>query len=247
LEITAIWGGEADVDLMVIEPRDLLCSSATTRTINGGVWSGSIVENKERYVAQQATSGHYEIMLRKVWGEPTSSVVNVDVVFHRGTPNERRERYTIPVTETLSKPVKISLEAGRRTSPAALVAEERWVIGKNQSPSGRPLAKLRELARIRQGGLNQAGGGAGAFGGNPNNGGDAFFQIGAGVGNGAVAFQPIIQTFPDGTFLTAQAVVSADRRYVRMNMVPAIQLLESDFPRTIPVSGTAGGGFFGGS
>jgi general secretion pathway protein D len=63
------------------------------------------------------------------------------------------------------------------------------------------------------------------------------------IGNGAVAFNPIIQTFPDGTFMTVQAVVSADRRYVRLNIVPVIQTLESDNPRTISVGGTAGGGF----
>ena len=94
-------------------------------------------------------------------------------------------------------------------------------------------------------GKGAAGGGAGAGAGQGGddgggaNGGRAGFS-------GVVAFNPIGQVFPDGTFATVQAVVSADRRYVRMNIVPVIQTLESDSPRTIVVGGTAGGGNIGG-
>jgi len=40
------------------------------------------------------------------------------------------------------------------------------------------------------------------------------------VGDFAVAHQPIITLLPDGTNLNVQAVVSDDRRFVRMNLVP---------------------------
>ena len=37
---------------------------------------------------------------------------------------------------------------------------------------------------------------------------------------GAVGYQPIIITLPEGANLAANAVVSADRRYVRVSAVP---------------------------
>ena len=40
------------------------------------------------------------------------------------------------------------------------------------------------------------------------------------LGRGAVGFQPIITTLPEGTNFFAQAVVSADRRYVRITSLP---------------------------
>jgi hypothetical protein len=36
----------------------------------------------------------------------------------------------------------------------------------------------------------------------------------------AVGFQPVVQQIPDGIFMTVQAVVSADRRYVRLAVSP---------------------------
>ena len=40
------------------------------------------------------------------------------------------------------------------------------------------------------------------------------------VGDFAVAHQPVITILPDGTSLNVQAVVSNDRRFVRMTLVP---------------------------
>ena len=37
---------------------------------------------------------------------------------------------------------------------------------------------------------------------------------------GAVGYQPVITTLPEGTNLVATAVISADRRYVRISAVP---------------------------
>jgi general secretion pathway protein D len=66
------------------------------------------------------------------------------------------------------------------------------------------------------------------------------------LANGAVAFDPIIQSFLDGTTLQVIPVVSADRRYVRVTIIPIISSIESDNPRTIQVGGAAGGGGIGG-
>jgi hypothetical protein len=66
---------------------------------------------------------------------------------------------------------------------------------------------------------------------------------------GAVAFQPIIGTFPDGVMLNVTPVVTADRRYVKFpNMNPVFTTLEGFDNFVVPgaVSGGFGGGFGGG-
>ncbi len=62
---------------------------------------------------------------------------------------------------------------------------------------------------------------------------------------GAVAFQPVISTFPDGVMLNATPVVSADRRYVRFaNLQPQVTALQEFNLFVIP--GAVGGGGIGG-
>ena len=53
------------------------------------------------------------------------------------------------------------------------------------------------------------------FGNRANNGGLLPFVI-----QGAVGYQPVITTLPEGTNMSATAVISADRRYVRISVVP---------------------------
>jgi len=245
LEITAIWAGDADIDLMVVEPGDVLCSSATPRTMNGGVWMGSLAENRERYVAKSARSGKYDVMIRRAWGNPIGDTVTVDVVEHRGSNAEKRRRIAVPVSDDVAKPVTIDLADGTRKAAERLTPIENWVVGApGAGKVQKPLAALRKMIAADKGELDprdRGGAGGGAVG--PG-------EDGEGRGNrpgfgGVVAFNPIIRVFPDGTFMTVQAVVSADRRYVRMNIVPVIQILESDNPRQIVVGGTAGGGGFG--
>jgi hypothetical protein len=147
----------------------------------------------------------------------------------------------------MSKPLAVDVQEGRRTHAAPLAPEEKWVVGRVAAAPARPIADVRRIARQRQGpavDLGDQGGLIGAGGGG-GQGGGGLFQLG--FGGGVVAFQPIVQVFPTGSFITTQAVVSADRRYVRMNIVPVIQRLAPGPITIIPVGGTAGGGgFFGG-
>ncbi|GIW87369.1 MAG: hypothetical protein KatS3mg108_1693 [Isosphaeraceae bacterium] len=64
------------------------------------------------------------------------------------------------------------------------------------------------------------------------------------LGAGSVAFQPQIQTFPDGVQLFVTPVVSADRRYVRMSLSPIFTtFLQFD---TFVIPAAVGGGGLGG-
>jgi type II secretory pathway component GspD/PulD (secretin) len=65
------------------------------------------------------------------------------------------------------------------------------------------------------------------------------------VGAGAVGFQPNIQPFPEGTFLTVLGVISADRRFVRVTVSPFFFQIRG--VQTIETGGAvAGGGVIGG-
>ena len=45
------------------------------------------------------------------------------------------------------------------------------------------------------------------------------------VGDFSVAYQPVVQAIPEGTMLWVNAVVSSDRRYVRINLLPVFTAL----------------------
>jgi type II secretory pathway component GspD/PulD (secretin) len=57
-----------------------------------------------------------------------------------------------------------------------------------------------------------------------------------------IGYQPQIQTFNDGTTLIVQAVVSADRRYVRLSVLPQFQNITDVFTFSYLSGGTGGAG-----
>jgi general secretion pathway protein D len=68
----------------------------------------------------------------------------------------------------------------------------------------------------------------------------------------AVGFQPVIQNIQDGIFMTVQAVVSADRRYVRLSVAPFFNNVTDVFTFSFvsgaqpTIGGQGGGGGLGG-
>jgi type II secretory pathway component GspD/PulD (secretin) len=61
------------------------------------------------------------------------------------------------------------------------------------------------------------------------------------VGFGSVGFQPVIRTLPEGISLTVLAVISADRRYVRLSLSPLFSTI-TDVQTFSFASGGAGTG-----
>jgi general secretion pathway protein D len=73
------------------------------------------------------------------------------------------------------------------------------------------------------------------------------------VSTGAVGFQPVVTPFPDGINLTVVAVISADRRYVRLSLAPNFQQIidiqtftQVSFGGAAGIGGGIGGGGIGG-
>jgi hypothetical protein len=61
----------------------------------------------------------------------------------------------------------------------------------------------------------------------------------------AVAFQPVVSSFPNGATLSATPVVSADRRYVRLTVNPVFNSLIGFDAFSVPAA-VSGGGVNGG-
>jgi len=234
------WTGEADVDMLIEEPAGTICSSRNPRTTSGGVMAGdnfprggeeSSEAYSESYSCPQAFNGQYRVLVRRVWGKPTAGKVTVDLYLNYGSDKSEHQRKVIPLSEEDAL-ITFDLQEGRRTEPltdqqVVLAARQQMEIGRevlsqqiNQSTDNRALGSLassRERAFVN--------------GFNP-------------VLGGAVGYQPVIVTLPEGVQLVASAVISADRRYVRFNGTPFFSGVGevNTFNFATGQSGTSGGG-----
>jgi hypothetical protein len=237
LVIRVTWQGEADVDLQVLEPLGTVCSAQNRMTPAGGVLvndafgrdPGTDKNPAELYVCARALPGPYEIRLQEVWGSPSGGRVKVEVIYQQGNPVEKHESHYVNLGS--AKPLVVRLESGRRTQLLAipqLVPPPRTV-----AEARSPVQQLRALALSDAGGHFQ--------------GPQALFQFG-GVGGavargGAVAFQPTIEQFFFGAGLSVSATVTADRRYVRLNLAPFFNALARVEVFKVPAAVGGGGGF----
>jgi hypothetical protein len=216
LVVRVSWTGDADIDLAVEEPAGTVCSLQNPRTIAGGVLLGDSSTSQksektgyvEDYVVPQAYSGDYRVLIRRVWGKVTAGKVTVDIVSHYGTKKAEHQQQQIPIGEKDAL-VTVNLKDGRRQEPlelaqVAVLANKQQEVGKavlaQQLSSMSDTGAMRDLAVARQ---LQAENGL------------PFFRRGGNVG-----FMPVITTLPEGTNMSAIAVVSADRRYVRITPTP---------------------------
>jgi hypothetical protein len=211
------WTGEADVDVSVEEPSGTVCSVSEPRTAGGGVKLGDVYAadgksqelSSEAYVCPKGFAGTYRVRIRRVWGEVAAGNVTVDVYTHLRSGQVKHERQQIELGDKDAM-VVFDLDTGRREEPLAAAqlagalkrqkalsqAVHAQQISSGSDPSVMPFrpASGRDAAR------------AAALFGRP----------------GAVGFQPIIQTLPEGRMMSAVGVVSADRRYVRVAVQPII-------------------------
>ncbi len=221
LVVRVSWTGEADVDLTVEEPTGTVCSLRNPRTLSGGVLladerTGADKQNAgyiEDYIVPRAFAGDYKVLVRRVWGKVTAGKVTVDIISNYGTMEQKQVRQQIPLGEKDAL-VNFNLKEGRRTEPldqaqVAIVAANQREVGKGilaqQLGSVSDPDAFRDVAVAR----------------NLQRRGLPFFR------NGAVGYQPVIQTLPEGTNMSVTAVVSADRRYVRITPSPLFSTIPS--------------------
>ncbi|MFM8414642.1 MAG: hypothetical protein ACKOCX_07950, partial [Planctomycetota bacterium] len=218
LVIDLSWTGDADVDVAVQEPTGTVCSLSAPRSMAGGTLladgtaGGDGTTHRERYVAAWAFPGEYRILVRRSWGTVAADTVTVEMTIHRGTDQEQvlRRQVRLGADEQL---FTVTVPRGRRVEPLvdAQVAQD----AASQAAIGRAvlaqqLASIDDPAAAASLSESRSAGDAGG----PAAGLPAF------TGRGAAGYQPIVSTLPEGTNMSARAVVSADRRYVRVTAQP---------------------------
>jgi tetratricopeptide (TPR) repeat protein len=236
------WTGNADIDVSVEEPSGTVCSANESRTSGGGVSLGDAypVEGKssdvasEIYVCPKGFAGTYRVHIHRVWGEVAAGKVTVDVYTHLRSGNVQHQRQQLEIGDKDAL-VVFDLNHGRRSEPlesaqlaGAVKRQEtisRSVLAQQISGGSDPNA-LPGPARAANNLARQA----------------ALFG-----GRGAVGFQPIVMTLTGGPNLTASAVVSADRRYVRISAIPSFNTIGDVQTFTFagqaqPAPATGGGG-----
>ena len=244
------WSGDADIDVLVEEPAGTVCSLSAPRSSSGGVLFGDDeaaapaqgATHRERYVATMAFPGEYRILVRRASGKVAADTITAEMTIHRGTDREETLRRQIRIGAD-DQILSVNVPAGRRTEPLfdaqiAQDVEAQRHLGK--TVLAQQLAAIDDPAASQA--MSQSRGGSSG----------PAAPVGPGVpffGNGAVGYQPIITTLPEGTNLAARAVVSADRRYVRITATPLFsgvgQVTQFNFTGAA-AGGTGGGGGGGG-
>ena len=219
IDLQLTWNGDADIDLLVEEPPGTVCSLASPRSTSGGILlgdnqAGISSENdgfrRERYVAAEAFPGTYKALVRRITGEVTAGVVTAELTLYKGTPFEETMKKQLPVVadEML---FTIELPSGRRRQrlDEAQVAQD-IVVQQELSKTilAQQLSAMSNNAAVDS--LSNT---------RPRNTTPGTTQRPFTTGN-AVGYQPIITTLPEGTNLEATAVISANRKYVRITSTP---------------------------
>jgi hypothetical protein len=240
------WTGDADVDMMVIGPSGTICSMRNPRTIDGGVFYGdasaadqgtSADGYTEMYACGEAFNGQYRVLLRSAWGVPTQKKVTVTLYTHFGTEKQTYQQMAVDLGDKDAQ-VLFEIKDGRRKEalPEAQVAQAAKVQNAfNRAILAQQMGQFSNSGAVQSFGAAQqllAANGLGFF------------------GRGAVGYRPVIITLPEGANFSTTAVISADRRYVRVSPAPTFSLVsEVSTFNFVTGSGTTqqqGQGGFGG-
>jgi tetratricopeptide (TPR) repeat protein len=235
------WQGDSDLDLHVLEPTGSMCSPLHRQTIGGGVLIGDSLSDRtnETYLAADAFNGEYEIEIERIWGHPLGDKAQLKIIRHQGTPDEREELLTVELKSRHSARIKVKFDGGRRTETAYVAPpsarkkpEEPAAL---ESPD-KVFHQLRRLADPEVTGVSRG------FSGGVTSQGSTVMPSQFKAGKSApvpanddrtlyqTRVKPFVQNAMD---VTAQAVISADRRYVRLSMTPVFNTMTG--MQTIPI------------
>ena len=248
--VVVTWTGDADIDLAVEEPAGSVVSQRQPRSTSGGVHLGDVSASDrgsgvkglaEAYVCPEGFTGEYRVMLKNVWGRPTSGKVTIDIYSNFGTDREQVIHKQVALAEK-NAVIAFDLKDGRRKE--ALPEDQVANIAKIQNAANRAVL-AQQMAQFDD--SQAARDFALALAMAERNG------MGLPWRRGAVGYRPIITALPEGANFNSNAVISADRRYVRVAPSPTFsQVTEvSTFNfvtgnSTTQQQGQGGGGFGGG-
>lgn len=214
------WQGDADVDLMVEEPSGTVCSLRNRRTTSGGVMVGKsasstsrtgLAESSEEYVCPEGFSGNYKMFARIVWGKIPSGKVTVEVTTLSPSGQAQTVKQHIDLDDRGSL-INFTVANGRRNQSLELqqvATDVEQQLAVNRTVLAQQIAAISNPKAIHAQQIAAQAQVPFVTGFTP--------VLGRG---GAVGFQPQITTLPSGATMSATAVISADRRYVRITALP---------------------------
>ena len=212
LMVKLTWTGAADLDLSVEEPNGVICSFENPYTTAGGAYTHDGYGPKaancfEEYLCASALPGDYLVRVQTIDGDVVGRRATLTIRRYVGTPDESTKTMSITM-DGKDKVVRLSLNDGRR-----------------QALLDRPVAEIPVAVQINaapaQLGVNTS----------------RQFVTGANVVSGrggAIGFQPVITNVREGIGFSAMAVVTGDRRYVRLSVAPIFSQVIGVDKFTIP-------------
>ncbi|MBS0260660.1 MAG: hypothetical protein JSS02_01790 [Planctomycetes bacterium] len=237
MRIELTWSGKADLDLLVEDPSGAVCSSENPSTSGGGIfihdgYGANQKDCHDDYVCPRGLSGDYRVTVRHVTGEVVGKRAVLNVTRYLGTSREITDQFTVKLAET-DKVVRISLQNGRlkELTDVPLLKAQREAVG---------VAQQRRQETLIRGNLAQKRA-------------EARLAADAGRNRQPAAnpgYQPLITVLSDGISMTTMAVVTGDRRYVRLSMQPTFSAVTDLATFTFFQSGSnsntnqSGGGIF---
>jgi hypothetical protein len=171
-------------------------------------------DSADRYVCPVGLPGEYRLIVQHVSGDVVGKRAVLKIVRYQGSDHELKDEFTIPLGEA-DKSVRITLQHGRLKELAAIPlldvpAEERSTGRRSRREiARRTTAVARQMARPE---LTAGQIGAGG-------------QLGLAGAPAGVGYQPIITVVNEGVTFSALAVVSGDRRYVRLTLSPVFNAI----------------------
>ena len=227
LVVKASFQGEGNVDLKVKEPTGGTCWSLNRQTIGGGTFTGDTVGdlNVQTYTAAEAFPGDYELTVERVWGHPLGDKVQLRIIRHQGTDDESEQLVTVDLNAKVATKVKIKLDNGRRTETAYVPPPSTQQVPETVAD---PIAVANMTDQLRDLASPELFGGHAGFQGEAGtvvpsrplpNGTSA--KASGPSADDRVVYQNKVATFVKQSMdVTQQAVLSGDRRTVRLSVTP---------------------------
>lgn len=218
LKLELTWNGDGDLDLIVEEPKGTVCSFEAPLTAGGGVllndgYGPKQANCHEEYLCAHGFPGTYVVRVRYVSGKIVGQRARLKVTRYQGSDHRVEQSMIVPLIKE-DRVIRIDLDKGRRNqkskvpqdaqkNSSLLPALNHFISARPQHSGSRESLKSFRVSR-------QAGISAGRQ-----------VPMVTGAQNvGGVAYQPVISVVPEGISLTGAAVVSPDRRYVRLSLSP---------------------------
>jgi len=251
------WTGNADIDLAVEEPIGTICNATNSQTIAGGLMLGGDASSldkpakdgfSETYACAQGFAGQYKIVVRKVWGNVAGGKVTVRIITDYLTKEQRVTEHQVSVDRDAV--IIAEVKNGHRKEPlveaqlAKVQAEKSFasnsVLAQTAPDASQPSESesasnwnyQQLLYRYANRNSNRSGN---------SNVLPPFFR------GGAVGYRPNIVVIPSGTIMVATAVISGDRKYVRVSAAPQFNdIIAVDTFNFVNGAGTNNGGGAGG-